>query len=130
MAVRNKFSVLYVDDDEDSCFMLQTLLGFSDVDVSPEKTVKGAFQSAEAKHFDMFVLANRFEIGNGFDLCRDLHKLSPKTPIVFYTGDTRAADRQKGLDAGANAYIGKPDSEAIELFIAAYVSHAGEAVNN
>ena len=100
MEVPHKFTVLYVDDDEDSCVMLQTLLAFSDVDVSPEHTVKAAFHSAELKHFDMFLLANRFDIGNGVDLCRDLHKFSPKTPIVFYTGDARAADRQKAMDAG------------------------------
>ncbi len=130
MAGPHKFTVLYVDDDEDSCFMLQTLLGFSDIDVSPEHTVKGAFQSAEAKHFDLFLLASRFDIGSGFDLCRDLHKFSPQTPIVFYTGDTRATDRQKAMDAGANAFIAKPDSDAIESLIAAYVTETAKTINH
>jgi CheY-like chemotaxis protein len=130
MARPNKFSVLYVDDDEDSCFMLQTLLGFSDIDVSSERTVKGAFLSAEARHFDLFLLASRFEIGNGFELCRDLHKFSPKTPIVFYTGDARTADRQQALDAGANAFVAKPDSDAIESLIASYVTRNAITLNH
>ncbi|MEO7674164.1 MAG: response regulator, partial [Pyrinomonadaceae bacterium] len=115
MGVPHRFKVLYVDDNEDSCFMLQTLLGFSDVDVSSEHNIKSAFQSAELKHFDLFLLATRFERGNGFELCRDLHKFSPKTPIVFYTGDARAVDRQRALDAGANALIAKPNSDLVEL---------------
>ena len=101
-----------------------------DIDVSSAYNIKSAFQSAESKHFDLFLLANRFEVGNGFDLCRDLHKFSPKTPIVFYTGDAREADKQQALDAGANAFVAKPDSDAIESLIVSYVSHAGKTVNH
>lgn len=130
MEVPHKFTVLYVDDNEDSCFMLQTLLGFSDVDVSSEHDIKSGFLSAESKHFDLFLLASRFDVGNGFDLCRDLHKFSPNTPIVFYTGDAREGDKQQALDAGANAFVAKPDSDAIESLIASYVSHTGKTLNH
>ena len=78
----------------------------------------------------MFLLASRFKIGNGFDLCLDLHKLSPKTPIVFYTGDARQADMQQALEAGADAFVAKPDSDAIESLIAAYAGHTGKMVTH
>ena len=130
MGSPHKFTVLYVDDDEDCCFMLQTLLAFSDIDELPEHTLKGAFQSAASKHFDLFLLASRFEVGNGFDLCRDLHKFSPETPIVFYTGDTRAADRQHASDAGAKAFVAKPHSDAIESLIASFINQTGKTLNH
>lgn len=108
-----RLSILYADDNEDACFMLSTLLGMSDIDVMPARSIKEAFQSAQSKHFDLYLLDNRFSDGSGLELCRQLHEFNPQTPIVFYSGDAYESDRQKGLAAGANAYLFKPDVDTI-----------------
>ena len=113
MRVPDRFRVLCVDDSEDSCGMLKALLGFSGIDIISANTVKEAFQLAHDKHFDLYVLANRFQVGCGLELCRDLRSFDPQTPIVFYTGDASESDKQKGLAAGANAYLTKPDSDLV-----------------
>ncbi len=105
--------VLYVDDDKDSCMMLNILLGFSDIEVSSTHTVKEAFQLAQNTHFDLYLLDSRFPDGDGFELCQKLRKFAPQKPIVFYSGDAYESDKQKGLAAGANGYLVKPDSDMI-----------------
>lgn len=104
-----RLSVLYAEDNEDAGFMLTTLLGLSDIDVLLVRSVREAFQIAQNRHFDLFLLDSRFPDGNGLDLCQQLRAVNPQTPIVFYSGAAFETDRQKGLAAGADAYLVKPE---------------------
>jgi CheY-like chemotaxis protein len=113
MNLTKRLSVLYVENNEDSGFMLSTLLGFEKIDVSLVRSVKEAFQSAQNGHFDLYLLDNRFPEGCGFELCKQLRESKPQTPIVFYSGDASESDKQKGFVAGANAYLTKPDVETV-----------------
>lgn len=113
MNLTKRLSVLYVEDNEDSGYMLSILLGFFGIDVSLVRSVKEAFQSAQNKHFDLYLLASRFPEGSGLELCQKLRELKPQTPIVFYSGDAYESDKQKGLTAGANAYLIKPEVDKV-----------------
>ena len=46
--------------------------------------------------------------GNGIDLCRDWRRSSVRIPILMLTARTDVSSRVKGLDAGADDYLGKP----------------------
>lgn len=113
MNLTKRLSVLYVEDNEDSGFMLSTLLGFAEIDVLLVRSVKEAFQSAQNKKFDLFLLDNKFPEGCGLELCQQLRELKPQTPIVFYSGDAYESDKNKGLSAGANAYLTKPNVDTV-----------------
>lgn len=113
----NRPRVLYADDNEDSCLMLRTLLGFSDIDVLAAHSVKEAFDLAQNANFDLYLLDGRFPDGSGFELCQKLRRFAPQTPIVFYSGDAYESDKQKGFAAGADGYLTKPDSETIAATI-------------
>lgn len=93
--------------------MLSALLGFSDIDVSFARSVKEAFQLAQNERFDLYLLDSGFTDGSGLELCRQLRELNPQTPIVFYSGNAYKTDKEKGMAAGANAYLIKPDSDTI-----------------
>jgi CheY-like chemotaxis protein len=108
----NRLSILYAEDDKDARDMLSVLLGFSDIDVSAS-SVKEAFQLAQNERFDLYLLDNSFSEGNGLELCQQLREFNPQTPIIFYSGNAYEIDKQKGLAAGANAYLVKPDSDTI-----------------
>ncbi len=53
---------------------------------------------------------------DGYEVCRQL-KENPQTmhiPVVFISGNISAEEQQKGLDMGAEAYMGKPvDSDKL-----------------
>jgi len=113
MKQTRRLSVLYAEDNEDSGFMLKTFLGLSDIDVLLARSVEEAFQIAQTRHFDLYLLDNKFPNGNGLQLCQQLRAVSPQTPIVFYSGAAYETDRQKGLEAGADAYLVKPEVSSI-----------------
>ena len=117
MKLTKKLSVLYVEDDEDSGFMLSTLLGFAGIDISLARTIKEAIKSAQTTHFDLYLLDSRFPDGSGFDLCRQLREANSKTPVVFYSGDADPSYKQEGMTAGAIAYLVKPEVDRVATTI-------------
>jgi DNA-binding response OmpR family regulator len=108
-----RLHILYAEDDEDAGFMLSTLLGFADIDVSLARSVKKAFEDAQTECFDAYLLKSRFSDGSGSKLCRRLHEFNPQTPIVFYSADAHQTDKQKPLSAGAKAYLVKPEINTV-----------------
>jgi DNA-binding response OmpR family regulator len=68
---------------------------------------------AQAEQFDLYLLDTRFPEGSGLELCRQLRKFNSQTPIVFYSGDAYEADKAKGLAAGADAYLVKPNTDTV-----------------
>jgi CheY-like chemotaxis protein len=113
MKLTKKLSVLYAEDDEDSGFMLSTLLGFAGIDISLARTIKEAVESARINHFDLYLLDSRFPDGSGFDLCRLLREVNSKTPVVFYAGDAGLSYKKEGMTAGAIAYLVKPEVDTV-----------------
>ena len=113
MKLNKRLAVLYAEENEDSGFMLRTLLGLSGIDVLLACSVEDAFQKAQNGQFDLYLLDSRFPDGSGFELCQQLRAFNPKTPIIFYSGDACETDRQKGLNMGADAYLVKPEVNTV-----------------
>ena len=105
--------VLYADDNEDACLMLSTLLGLSNIETKSANTIDEALKLAQAERFDLYLLDTRFPEGSGLDLCRQLRKFNSRMPIVFYSGDAYEAEKSKGLAAGADAYLVKPNTDTV-----------------
>jgi CheY-like chemotaxis protein len=105
--------VLYADDNEDSCLMLSTMLGFSSIETTSANTIDEALRLAHAEQFDLYLLDSRFPGGSGLELCRKLRAFNSSIPIVFYSGDAGETDKAKGFTAGADAYLVKPDSDTV-----------------
>jgi DNA-binding response OmpR family regulator len=108
-----KCRILYVDDHEDTSFMLTHLLGQSDYEVVAALSMSGALGLIKEEKFDLYVLDKRLPDGSGLELCRRLNEATPGVPVIFYSGDAYEMHRQQGLAAGADAYVIKPDIEGL-----------------
>ena len=108
-----KCKILYVDDHEDSSEMLKLVLSESDYEVHTARTIEQAKQLAQSRQFDLYVLDKRLPDGSGLDLCGQFNLLTPGVPCIVYTGDAYEVHRQEAIDAGATAYIAKPDIEGL-----------------
>src|SRR4030095_2899459 len=108
-----KCRILCVDDHDDTSEMLRLLLTGPDYEVRTARTVEEALEMSSASQFDLYVLDKRLPDGTGLELCRKLNELTPGVPCIFYTGDAYEVHRQEALAAGADAYVPKPDVDAL-----------------
>ena len=103
--------VLCVDDDEDSRVMLVTLLGCALIQAKAVGTAHQALSLIQSERFDLCLTDVRLPKIDGFELCRRIRKFDLTTPILFFSGAAYEADKRKGIEAGANGYVIKPDIE-------------------
>jgi DNA-binding response OmpR family regulator len=116
--------VLCVDDDEDSRVMLTTLLNLALIEATAVGTAAHALSSIQTERFDLYLLDARLPDLDGFELCRRMRAFDPHTPILFFSGAAYADDKQRGLEAGADAYVIKPDLDGLLGSIRHFVYHA------
>lgn len=104
--------VLSVDDDEDAGEMLSLLLKTVQVDVTCVRSAAEAWPKINTEYFDMYLLDAWLPDVDGFELCRQIRASGSTTPILFYSGAAYDADKQRGMAAGATAYVTKQTSRA------------------
>ena len=119
--------VLCVDDDEDSRVMLTMLLRHELIEAKAVGTAVQAMSSIQTEHFDLYLLDSRLPDLDGFALCRRIRDFDPETPILFFSGAAYEADKKRGIEAGANAYVIKPDLDGLLESIKQFVSHEESA---
>jgi two-component system response regulator MprA len=105
--------VLCVDDHDDTCIMLTHLLGFEGYRIQFVATAAAALELADPERFDLYLLDNRLPDKSGIELCRLLRMRCPATPIVMYSGDAYSTQHSAAMEAGATAYVDKPNVEQL-----------------
>lgn len=110
MTAGNEIRVLYLEDDEDTLEMVRFMLDLSGIEVASATTSDEAERLAKSGRFDLYLLDGLLPSGNSLNLCREMRKFSPSTPVVFYSALGFKEDIAKGLEAGADAYLVKPYS--------------------
>lgn len=124
MPIQPRARVLCVDNDEDSREMLSTLLKFYRFEAETVATAAQALSLIQAERFDLYLLEARLPGLDGFELCRRMHDVDPRTPILFFSGAAYEADKKRGIEAGATAYVSKTDVDGLLGRISQLVSHA------
>jgi OmpR-family two-component system manganese-sensing response regulator len=100
-----------VDDDDDFCELMTAMLQFADADyhLTSVETPKEALDLLSHKTFDLYMFDFNLPQMSGVELCRHIRSTDPTTPIVFYTASSQAKDRSAAMEAGATAYLVKPN---------------------
>jgi len=114
--------VLCVDDDEDSRVMLVTLLRLAFIEAKAVGTAAQALSLMQSEHFDLYMLDGRLPEIDGFELCRRMRAFDPHIPILFFSGAAYEADKQKGIAAGADDYVIKPNISELVRSIRQFMS--------
>jgi CheY-like chemotaxis protein len=117
--MKNLPLILYIDDNTDSCEILEILMRRRGFEVISRHSAAEALNDARNKAFSAVVSEYVLSDIDAIELCSELRKINPDTPIVFYTTEARNEHKQRGLLAGAKAFLVKPnDLESIEKTIA------------
>jgi heavy metal response regulator len=69
---------------------------------------EAALYKASISEYDLIILDVMLPLVNGFDVCKELRGAAVKAPILMLTARDSIEDRVKGLDSGADDYLGKP----------------------
>ena len=103
----SRLHVLVVDDDNRIRSLLKDYLMENNYVVSTAEDASNAKSMLEYLKFDIIILDVMMPGQNGYDLTRELKK-TLNVPIILLTAKGEVENRIKGLELGADDYIGKP----------------------
>jgi len=112
---KNIFHVLVVDDDDRIRELVKQYLEENNFLVTSAKDAFDAKKKLEILKFDILILDIMMPGQSGLSLTKEIKK-NNSTPIILLTAKGEAQDRIKGLELGADDYLGKP-FEAKELLL-------------
>ena len=101
--------VLCAEPHEDTCRLITLLLESQGHEVVAAGTVAGCVRLAEERPFDLYMIDDDCIDGTAIQLCKRLRQMTPGTPILFFSAQAFRRDRELALEAGATAYLTKPD---------------------
>jgi DNA-binding response OmpR family regulator len=101
--------ILCVEDDKDSCELLDLILSNEGFEVVSCSTSKECLRLAKQGGFSAIILDYRLPEISGLEICQEIRTYDKQTPIIFYTASAYPKDKEAGLNAGANAYLVKPN---------------------
>lgn len=109
-----KNNILIIDDDADLSFVISDMLEGYGYNVTSAESADEAFSLLRDSSFDLILLDINLPDSTGFDVCRELRRVSD-VPVIFASARTSESDRIAGFDIGGDDYLPKPYSMA-ELF--------------
>ena len=103
----SKTHILVVDDDNRIRSLLKEYLNENNYIVSTSEDSENAKIKLRQFKFDLIVLDVMMPGQNGYDLTKEIKK-NINIPIILLTAKGEVENRIKGLELGADDYIGKP----------------------
>ena len=104
---KNKNHILIVDDDDRIRSLLKDYLDNNGYIVSTAENAEQAKNKLKYLKFDIIILDVMMPGQNGYDLTKEIRK-KMKVPIILLTAKGEVENRIKGLELGADDYLGKP----------------------
>ena len=103
----SKVHILIVDDDDRIRNLLKDFLSEKDFIISTAENADEAKIKINYLKFDLLILDVMMPGQNGYELTQEIRK-DLKVPIILLTAKGEVENRIKGLELGADDYLGKP----------------------
>ena len=103
----SKYHILIVDDDDRIRGLLNDYLSRNEYIISTAEDAEQAKLKLEIIKFDIVILDVMMPGQDGYELTKEIKK-NLKTPVILLTAKGEVENRIKGLELGADDYIGKP----------------------
>jgi two-component system response regulator HydG len=117
--------ILVVDDDRETCLMLQEALSHRKFDVTWCSGPTEALRHVEQTPFDAVLSDLRIGEESGLELAKHIATLEPSLPVLVITGFGSIAAAVEAMRSGAYDFITKPfDMEMITVALDRAVRHA------
>ena len=103
----NRKHILVVDDDDRIRNLLKDYLNNNNFLTSSAKDGNEALEKISVFEFDLIVLDVMMPGKSGFELTKEIKK-NNDIPVILLTAKGEVENRIKGLEYGADDYLGKP----------------------
>ena len=103
----NNIHILIVDDDDRIRALLKDYLSSKNYIVSSAENADEAKKKIEYLKYDIIILDVMMPGQDGYELTKEIKK-KLKVPIILLTAKGEVENRIKGLELGADDYVGKP----------------------
>ena len=88
--------ILCIDDDEDTCRMMEVLLGMWSYEVVVASTPTAALHQIQSEPYDMYLLDTCFPEVSGVELCEQICAVPGHAPVIFVSAAAYESDKQRG----------------------------------
>lgn len=102
--------ILIVEDEPDIVMALEEDLCRQGHQVSHAADGERGLAMGRQGGWDLILLDVMLPKMDGFDVCSELRKVGVSIPIIMLTARTQEAEKELGLDSGADDYVTKPFS--------------------
>ncbi len=100
--------ILVVEDDPTISSLIETILETHNYAVDLAIDGQAGLDLSDAYEYDMILMDVSLPKKDGISICQEIRARGNAVPILLLTGLNSPADRTRGLDAGADDYLGKP----------------------
>lgn len=107
--------ILCAEGHQDTRDFLVIWLGLAGYRMISGNTIVECVEMAASRRFHLFLIGDRFPDGSGLDLAEAIRSFDPQTPLVLYSSRAFQKDIERGMKAGAQAYITKPSDPELLL---------------
>ncbi len=119
-----KTEVLVVDDERDTCDLLEMTLSRQGMQVTTCTTATDALEKVASHDFDVVLSDLTMPDVSGLELCERILALRPDVPVVLITGHGSLETAMGAIRAGAYDFVTKPiESKTLGMVVARAVQH-------
>lgn len=123
--------ILLVEDDPGLGFVIQDTLKDNGYVVHLCRDGKEGLKQFHANQYDLCLLDVMMPKKDGFELAKDIRKITDEVPIIFLTAKSMVEDKVEGFKSGADDYVIKPFSnEELLLRIEAVLKRYSNSKNH
>lgn len=103
--------VLIIDDEEDICFLVGSILRKNKFTVTSSNTLQEGIELAGSVNPGIIFLDNNLPDGSGIDTIPFFKNVLAEVKIIIISAFDSDEEKEKAFTNGADAFIGKPFSK-------------------
>jgi DNA-binding NtrC family response regulator len=119
-----KTEVLVVDDERDTCELLEMALARQGMQVTTCTNAADALEKIASRDFDVVLTDLSMPETSGLEICERVIALRPDVPVVLITGHATLETAMGAIRAGAYDFVTKPiESKTLGVVVSRAVQH-------
>ena len=119
-----KTEVLVVDDERETCELLEMALTRQGMQVTTCTTAADALEKIASRDFDVVLTDLSMPETSGLEVCERVIAIRPDVPVVLITGNATLETAMGAIRAGAYDFVTKPiESKTLGVVVSRAVQH-------